>query len=460
MPNITKTILLILFAVPILVSGQDEQTVKGEIRGMGVQKIYLTKYFGDRITPFDSVMADSSGRFLFRIRPDSPVGLYRLILGRDQFIDLILNHEDIDLVTPALNPADSVLFLSSVENRIYHYYNRLDRALQNKMELLIPVLDFYPSRDRFYEEAAAEFGKIQGDLQHAWDSLRREHPETYAIRMIGLSRVPVLSPHLLKDDRIRYLKQHFFDSVNFQDTLLLNSNAWTEKAISYLSLYSNNRLPQKQLESEFIKATTALLNAAAVNPEVFKFLLDYLVGGFDKYHFDDVLTYIAENFQDPLACEDQSRKTTLQKKLDNLKKIAVGKTAPDIVLPDPKGKPVSLSLLAGDFILVVFWSSECGHCTEMLPRVKEVYDRQKQKKFEVFAVSLDTSRTEWMKFIQEQKLRWINVSDLKGFSSPPADEYNIYATPTMLLLGRERKILAKPVSYRELEQVLRENNLL
>ena len=105
MPNITKTILLILFAVPILVSGQDGQTVKGEIRGMGVHKIYLTKYFGDRITPFDSVMTDSSGRFLFRIRPDSPVGLYRLILGRDQFIDLILNHEDIDLVTPEIGRA-------------------------------------------------------------------------------------------------------------------------------------------------------------------------------------------------------------------------------------------------------------------------------------------------------------------------------------------------------------------
>ena len=248
-------------------------------------------------------------------------------------------------------------------------------------------------------------------------------------------------------------------TVDFNDTLSLRSNAWANKAISYLSLYSNNKYTQKQLESEFIKAITIILSKASVNADVYKFLLDYFVGGFDKYHFDAVITYIADNFQDPFSCEDQARKTQLQKKLENFKKISIGKIAPDIAVPDPKGKLIRLSEIKSEYTLLVFWSSECGHCIQMMPQLKELYDKQKPKRWEVMTVSLDTSRKEWTTFIREQKLNWFNGSELKGFNSISADEYNIFATPTMFLLDSEKKILAKPISYRELEQNFRENKL-
>jgi hypothetical protein len=74
-------------------------------------------------------------------------------------------------------------------------------------------------------------------------------------------------------------------------------------------------------------------------------------------------------------------------------------------------------------------------------------------------VSLDTSRTEWTSFLKEQKLNWLNGSELKGFNSVSSDEYNIFATPTMFLLDRDKKILAKPISYRELDQALKENKI-
>ena len=96
----------------------------------------------------------------------------------------------------------------------------------------------------------------------------------------------------------------------------------------------------------------------------------------------------------------------------------------------------------------------------MTPRLKELYDIQKPKRFEVMSVSIDTSRASWTNFIKEQKLNWINVSDLKGFNGKPADDFNIYATPTMFLLDREKKILSKPISLMEMEQALRDYNLV
>jgi thiol-disulfide isomerase/thioredoxin len=291
------------------------------------------------------------------------------------------------------------------------------------------------------------------------DSLDALYPGSYAIRIFRIQQTPWLPAGLAKDDRIAYLKQHFLDDIDFKDTLSLRSNAWANKAISYLSLYSNNKYSQKQLESEFIKAITVILSKASVNADVYKFLLDYFVGGFDKYHFDAVITYIADNFQDPFSCEDQARKTQLQKKLENFKKISIGKVAPNIAVPDTKGKLIHLSEIKSEYTLLVFWSSECGHCVQMMPQLKELYDKQKPKRWEVMTVSLDTSRREWTSFLREQKLNWFNGSELKGFNSISADEYNIFATPTMFLLDNEKKILAKPVSYRELEQDLRENKL-
>ncbi|MDP4282267.1 MAG: redoxin domain-containing protein [Bacteroidota bacterium] len=456
-----RRIAILFFALfPSLLFAQEGYTIKGQLTGKVPAIVYFTSVYGERATLLDSVKPDPAGKFLFKLRPGLQPGLYRLVWGKDQLLDLVFNKENIEFSTVALFPADSIHFISSDENRIYYFFRRIDRLTQSKMEVLTPVLDYYPDNDDYYLRSVMKYEFIQKEESRILDSLASRNPGFYAIRMFKTMKTPFISGSLLKDDRINWLKTHFFDGADFQDTLLIHSNVWSNKAISYLALYSDNRLSQKQLETEFIKAVTVILSSASGNAEVFKFLLDYIVGGFDKYHFDDVITYIADNFQDPFACEDQARKTALQKKLDNFKKIAIGKQAPDFDLTDNKGKHIKLSASNSEYTLVVFWSSECGHCAEMLPKVKKLYEGQKHKRFEIIAVSIDTSRTEWTGFLKQEKLNWINVCDFKGFAGPATEEYNIYATPTMFLLDRNKKILAKPVSYRELEEALKENGLL
>lgn len=434
---------------------------EGVIRGSAGQTVFLGSLYGEKVTVVDSVRSDSIGHVRFRLEGRLP-GMYRVKWSKDGYVDLIWNKEkeDVRFITDVRHPADSLQLFSSVENQIYHDYSRLDALNQERLQLLVPVIDYYPLRDSFYFSVTREMERIQNEQQHYVDSLTARYPGSYAVRIAKIYQSPFLPPSMLRDDRLNYLKQHYFDKVDFTDTALMRSPVFANKAISYLALYSNNRLPQKQLEAEFIKAVTIMLGAASVSPDTYKFLLDYVVGGFDKYHFDEVITYIADNFQDPFSCEDQQRKTALQKKLETFKKIAVGKTAPELELADSKGKMFRLSALNAEYTLLVFWATQCPHCISMMPRLKEIYDGQSPKRFEVMAVAVDTSRSEWTRTIREQKMNWINVSDLKGFSGQAADDYNIYATPTMFLLDREKKILAKPISLRELEQSLRDYKLL
>ena len=460
-PSFKRLFNIAIFLFTFCLSGNAQKiySIEGTISGIPEGKIYLSTVFGERVHAVDSSVSDKAGAFSFHMKPEARQGLYRITWGKDKSVDLLWNLEDVRLFTRADSPVDSLRFPASDENRIYYFYLRLDRLTQQKLDLLMPVIDYYPVKDVFYSSAANEFEFAQKQLSRVQDSLSGLYPGSLALRIIKNQSAPFLPATLSKEERINYLRLHFFDKVNFQDTLLLNTNAWANKSIAYLSLYGNSKLDQKQLEAEFIKAVTIMFGAASVNPEVYKFILDYVVGGFDKYHFDGVITYIADNFQDPFSCEDQARKTALQKKLDNFKKLSIGKMAPEIEIPDTKGKIVRLSGIQSEYVLVIFYSSGCGHCAQMMPQVKEYYDRQKPKRVEVMAVSIDTSRTEWTKFLNEDKLNWINVSELKGFNSKAADDYNIFATPTMFLLDREKKIIAKPISYRELEQSLREQKL-
>jgi peroxiredoxin len=453
--------ILIYFLLLSVIPAYSQKTcsIHGEIKNAGGKKVFLSAIYGEKVNRIDSVTCDASGHFVYVLGLATPTGLYKLTTGKDHFLDVVVNNENIDFSCKSDLTADSTVFLSSNENKIYYFYMNYDRKVQSKLELLLPLLDFYPEKDGFYSAASAEYEHLQNNERNTLDSLSTHYPGSYAVRMFRVQQAPYLPSGLNKDDRMAYLKQHFLDKTDFQDTLSLHSNAWANKAISYLSLYSNNKYTQKQLESEFIKAVTMILSKASVNAEVYKFLLDYFVGGFDKYHFDAVITYMADNFQDPFSCEDQARKTQLQKKLENFKKISVGKVAPDITVKDPKGKPIKLSEIKSEYTLLVFWSSECGHCIQMMPQLKELYEKQKPKRWEVMTVSLDTSRNEWTSFLKEQKLNWFNGSELKGFNSISADAYNIFATPTMFLLDRDKKIVAKPISYRELEQNLKENKI-
>jgi peroxiredoxin len=455
-----RLIALLILAGPVLMHAQPAYRLHGEITGLPRKTCYLLNFSGEKNSVLDSARTDTAGTFSFTLPTSVAPGMYRLSWGKDKFTDLVFNRENIRILTMAEAPADSLRILESTENKIYHSFLALDRTNKLKLELLQQVLDYYPSHDGFYQLAAGEYDHIQKAQASILDSLSAAHPGSYSVRIFDLYQTPYIPASLPPEFRLPYLKQHYFDGVDFSDTALLRSNAWANKAISYLALYSDNRFTQKQLETEFIKAVTQMLSAASVNPEVFKFLLDYLVSGFDKYHFEDVITYMAENFQDPFACENPDRKSALQKKLDTFKKIAIGQPAPDFELPDTKGKPVKLSSIQSEFTLVIFWTSECGHCMEMMPRVKAIYEAQKPRRYEILAVSIDTSRTGWLQAIKDEKMTWINGSELKGFDSQSADVYNIYATPTMFLLDRNKKILAKPISYRELETVLREQGLL
>ena len=119
-----------------------------------------------------------------------------------------------------------------------------------------------------------------------------------------------------------------------------------------------------------------------------------------------------------------------------------GDNSPDIVLPDPDGREVALSSLRGKIVLLQFWSVVDRNSRIMNQALVEAYNKYKVKGFEIYQVSIDTNRSEWIDAIEHDRLNWINVGDMEG-SNNATMRYNVSSVPYNYLLDREGLIIAK-----------------
>ncbi|MBR8536217.1 AhpC/TSA family protein [Carboxylicivirga sediminis] len=141
---------------------------------------------------------------------------------------------------------------------------------------------------------------------------------------------------------------------------------------------------------------------------------------------------------------------SLSEKIAKLEAVAVGKMAPDFTMNDPEGNPVSLSSFKGKYLLVDFWASWCGPCRRENPHVVELYAEFKDKGFDILGVSLDQKEDAWLKAIEDDKLTWNHVSDLKGWGNEAAKLYAVSGIPHTVLLDKDGKIIAKNLRGDEL----------
>lgn len=88
-----------------------------------------------------------------------------------------------------------------------------------------------------------------------------------------------------------------------------------------------------------------------------------------------------------------------------------GKPAPDYLLVDSLGIERHLAdcIRRGDLVFIDFWASWCGPCVAQEPHLIELYDKYKERGFNIVGVSLDENRRSWLRHLRKSDTPWVNL---------------------------------------------------
>ena len=203
----------------------------------------------------------------------------------------------------------------------------------------------------------------------------------------------------------------------------------------------------EQLKVDFLKELAWRLDGSLVS----LLITDYIPNKAEEYKFLDSL---ANKLQKELP-----NSSDVQYFVNNVgvfkPAVAMGDVAPNLELPNPDGEMISLESLRGKYVLLDFWAGWCKPCRAENPNVVRMYQKYNDDGFEVFSVSLDRTKNQWVSAIEQDGLVWpYHVSDLKYFQSEAAITYKINAIPFALLLDPEGRVIGKNLRGRALQAKL------
>lgn len=147
------------------------------------------------------------------------------------------------------------------------------------------------------------------------------------------------------------------------------------------------------------------------------------------------------------------------KQLDEYIRLAefkVGSEMPDFKLPDKDGEMFKFHSLRGKYVLIDFWASWCGPCMREMPNVVKLYKECKGKNFEIVGISLDQKKDAWLKAVEKNKMKWIQVCDLKSWATLPVKLCNVSAVPYTILVDPQGKVIALDLRGDELLRKVKE----
>ena len=210
----------------------------------------------------------------------------------------------------------------------------------------------------------------------------------------------------------------------------------SEKFDRYLSNYTDHTV------GGFQKGVDFILGKAAVNESLEEFTINFFLDAFGKRGPESMVYYITEKYG--AGCTANLSEEIIEK-MEHFSKAKEGRPAPDLVLNDPNGEQTALSsvITGNKLVALFFWASSCPHCHDAMPFVKNLYDQYKEKGLEIYAVSVDTNKAEWLSAIDEYDMNWKNVCDFKGWKSEGTLSYNIRMTPMAVLVNNEGIILKR-----------------
>ncbi len=431
-----------------------EFSIKLKVNNLPKTQAILLQHKGDKSIPADTVQVTAGGVITFTMDDTSLPGMYSIDVHDMPVWTFIYSRAKVEAEIDLGAKPETARIISSDDNTRYYRFVAEQSQILAQIDVVRSVLDQYPTGELFYAQAAAEFSRLQARQDSVYRSAMKGTQPSLSKTYIAASRqvvVPLSIPRLLQQE---YAREHYFDYMPLNDTMLIYSNIYTSKLLKYYALFADSKQTKAETQHAYIAATDTILTHVSAFPEMLRFTANFLMDGFEAIGQEAVADAIAQFYSSANSCESADGLKGIDLKSYNRTKLRVGTDAPQFSLDD-NARKFSYHAEPERTVLLVFWATWCPHCTETMPQVERKLKEFASKGVEIVTVSLDTDTLAWRDYAAKNGMAgFANFCPAGSWESAVAKQYAVYATPTFYVLSGG-KIAAKPIDLADVPDALR-----
>lgn len=456
--------ILILFSILLIgnLSAQ-ENGYEIKIKVSGIQDgdtIYLANYFGKKLFYADT--AYSKGDKILFQGDSLKGGKYAVVLPGVKYFEIIVAEDKIDMETDANDFIDQMKVNVSEENTIFYDYVHFLKAKRIGVKPIEDQLKTFSGSDEEKEVLVEQLRNVNKEVEAEQNRIVTEYPDMLVAKFIHMS-MPVKIPDAPTDEngvitdstfQRYYYIGHFFDNFDFTDDRIVRDPIFESKIDEFFKkvVYPSPDSINIQVDV-FIAKTNG-------HDDIFKYVVHYAASMFEREKvmgMDAVFVHSVELYYmtGKAFWADSATVASMTERAMKLRPTLIGQRAPYLNLFDTTGvKRVSLYDLKAEFTILYFWDSGCGHCKKTTPVLLDLYHELKDQGVVVYAVGTELENDAWKKYVIENELDFINVSDTPEQPDYFRTIYDIFSTPRIFILDENKKIIAKQLSVEQIQDFI------
>lgn len=470
----SKRLFLFLPAIlsSLLVLAQTGYNIPITLKPYKNTYVYLGYHYGKKKALADSARLDANSIGAFKGTKPLPGGIYFIVSPRKEilFEVLIDKNQQFSISADSSAIPQSITFKNSPENTQFLAYtlsiNETGRLAAQTAQGINQITD--PAEAQKRRNAVQELNQR---IIHYRDSLSKRYPTSFLTALFKAMQEPTVPPGNKhpggKYDSIyayRYFKNHYWDGISLTDERLIRTPIFEAKLDKY---YKDLVAPDPD---SINREVDYMLLMSRTNQEMWKYLMVYFVQKYINPEFmgqDAVFVHLWEKYvntgQAPFFTEQYQKH--MSDRAYSLMANLIGAPAPELVMVDTTNKPTPLSKVQAGFTVLVFWDPTCGHCKEVVPKVDSIFQASwKNQDVKVYGVMVEGGQDNWRKFIRDNNLKdWIHVyqtdeqknADIAAGKPVYRQLYDVYQTPVLYLLDKDKRIIAKKLSHLQIDEVIK-----
>ena len=434
---------------------------------------YLTYYMGSNFNIADSAAIGINGKAIFTDSTKLPPGIYAIFFpGKQLRTEFLIGEEQtISVTADTADLLTKTIVNGSKENILYDQYQKIaaSKGRQIQQERQAYIASKTKADSVLHEK---KYNALIKELNDYREGIIKNQSKSMMAALLNAMKeppYPTKVPATRQDSVNNYneYKKHYWDGISFMDDRIVRTPFFLKK----LERYYREVIPPDA--DTIIKDVDYKLLLARSAPEMYKFLLNWLTDEFinPKYMGQDaVFVHLFEKYHSKGVSNwlNEKQMETVSRRAYMLMANLVGARAADLEMQDTAGKSSPLYNVSADYTVVIFWDPTCGHCKEEIPRMDSVYKASwKLHGVKMYGVlSADSKadqKLEWVKYIREHNLgEWVNVYQTKEvetaitLAQKPGYRqlYDVTQTPTVYLLDKDKRIIAKKLTWQQLDELL------